>query len=437
MFDRLKLHWLFTKNSLWFVPLLMSIAAIALALSLTSRASAPPDIPFLRPLLFNGDVDSARSLLSALLSAMITMSTLVVSITMVVLALAAAQLGPRVIRYFMGDKVTQLALGVFISTILYILVVLRGLNEERDFSDLAVTVATVLSGFCVFVLLFFIHRLSTSIMADNVVQRVNQGFIKSIHAILPERHRGDDRVPVMPKDRAWIEFEGQGYIQAFDGKKLLAAAKAADVVIWLRVRPGHYLLPRGEQIAVTPEAACDPALVEEIRRAVLLGGERTPAQDLEFSIRQLVEIGLRALSPGINDPFTAIIVLDYLMGGLAIIFGRGLEHPIQRDDDGALRLVRLISDEEGLVGAAFNQLRQAGRSKPAILLHMTDNIAALAPFVRYDSQRQPLLLQIDAIATSAQESDWIAADLSDLNNRLGRARAALERPFPSDAPMFP
>lgn len=432
MVGRLRIAWIFIRGSLWFLPLIMGIAAVVLAVFLSGRRETGAQVPVLRHLLFSGDAESARSMLSALLSAMINVTGLIISITIVVLTLAAGQSGPRVIRHFIGDRGTQLVLGLFVAAILYLLMVLRALNgySGDSFSHLAVSVGTALSALCVFVLLFFIHKLAKSIMVDNVVQLVNRNFIDSIDAICPRvREQATPASEPMrgpPAKAAWIAFSAEGYIQALQIEDLIAAARRANSVIWIDVRPGHYLLTQGHQIAVTPAENCSDELQEAIRQAVVVGSERTFAQDLEFGIRQLVELGLRALSPGINDPFTAIVVIDCLMSGLARLYRRELEASALCDADQTLRVMRQVSDYEGLVGAAFDQLRQAARSAPSVLIHLIDSIGRLATAAQTTAERAPLISQLDAILATARSSEWVAHDQAILERRYTIAKRALD-----------
>lgn len=427
--NRLRHTWMFVRTSLWFVPVLMGAVAVVLAALLVNSDVGLPDGVTEFWLIYSGDADSARELLSSLLSGMISMTSLVVSITMVVLTLAAGQIGPRLIRTFIQDRMTQAVLGLFLADILYLLVVFRTIDGSRPDSvpHLAVTIGTGLTTLCLFVLLVFIHKLARSIIYDNVVQVVATELHHCVRRLLPDRP-GICPTPPPERDPAWVALGQDGYVQEIDTDALVEVARRADAIVRLHVRPGHYVLSRGEHVAVEPASACNPDLVKAVRGAFIIGSERTPSQDLEFGIRQLVEMSTRALSPGINDVFTALAVIDSLSSSLGHIFERGLEPPVLCDADGRIRVVRSVPDYEGMVGAAFDQIRQTGAGKPAVLIRLVDSIARLAPYVRGDEQRAPLLEQLDMIALAAEQTVPMPRDLDALKARCRDARQRLEAP---------
>lgn len=425
--NRLRHTWMFVRSSLWFVPMLMGALAVALAILLVRNGEGLPDSVTEFWLIYSGDADSARELLSSLLSGMISMTSLVVSITMVVLTLAAGQIGPRLIRTFIQDRVTQAVLGLFLADILYLLVVFRTIGglKSGGVPHLAVTVGTALTTLCLFVLLYYIHRLARSIIYDNVVQVVARELHHSAERLLPET---SSVCPDPPPETAsaWMALDSDGYIQEIDTDALVEALRCAGAIVRLHVRPGHYVMQRGEHVAIEPAEACTPELVKAVRGAFIIGSERTPTQDLEFGIRQLVEMSTRALSPGINDVFTALAVIDSLSSSVGHIFQRGLEPPVLCDGEGRIRVVRNVTDYEGVVGAAFDQIRQAGVSNAPVLIRLTDAIARLAPYVRVEEQKRPLLEQVAMILSVADDSVPMARDRDILKVRCREARLRLE-----------
>ncbi len=423
---RLRYYWMFLRESLWFVPLLMSIAATALAVLLVTEGEVLPDGAAELWLIYSGDPESARQLLGALLSGIITMTSLVVSITVVVLTLAAGQLGPRLVRNFIGDPQTQTVLGLFVATILYLLVVFRSIGAPSDnaIPHFAISVGTALSALCLFVLLFFVHKLARSIMYDNAVRDVSHQLRASINLLLPEEGT-PEMPPPAPADAARIGFGRDGYIQAADFDMLVRIACDADAVIWLDVRPGRFVLARGCHVAVHPPDACSDTLREDLEKAFIIGTERTPTQDLEYGIRQLVEMALRALSPGINDVYTALTVIDMLSSALSRIFDRPLEAALLRDARQRVRVVRDVTNHDGLVRAAFDQLRQAGAGMPAVLIRMTEALAALAPYACDDARRRPLLDQITLIEMEGKRAGFLDRDREALFARCRNARESL------------
>ncbi len=323
MIPRLFAFWDRIRSSLWALPLLMVCGATALvfaALNIQLDVGGDSATWY----LYSGSAKQAPQFLSNLVSAMITMATLAISITMVVLTLAAQQLGPRLIRSFMADKRTQVALGLFISTVVYLLLLLRhtyGLDDSTP--NLAVTVGTALVLISVGTLLLFVHHLAQSIIADNVIDRVGRQLDDNIDRLLPDK---DTTQAAAPPDTAMrgapIVLPVGGYVQAIDIGAIVDAAAEAEAFVALDIRAGQHAVPGCVVGHVSPEGAAE-RLTKAIQAAVLVGHERTAIQDLEFSVHQLVEVALRALSPGINDPFTGIAALDRLTLSLARVMTRG------------------------------------------------------------------------------------------------------------------
>lgn len=407
--------WDRVRNSLWGVPIALIIAGGAFAvLAVHVRLPSRADPVWW---LYSGDAAAAFGFLANLLTAMITMATLAISITMVVLTLAAQSLGPRLISIFMGDTRTKLALGIFLGTTVYLLIALRTVVGATDsVPNLAITVGTALVLTSIVVLLFFVHHLARSIVADTIIRRVGEALDQSIHRLLPQEK---DEAPTPPRDWQPIRDTGRhfrakvtGYIQAVDHETAVAAAKKADAAVALRYRPGHFVLEDDILGWGTPPESIDEDTATALINAVVCGPDRTPSQDLEYSIRQLVEIALRALSPGVNDPFTACTVLDRIAASIAKIMRRGSAQSRWCDEDGAERLLIPLSGFDGIVDTALNQIRQAGAAQPAILICLVDRLGQLLDHADTD-QSAVLTRHIDlALATGveniADEADRLA-----------------------------
>jgi uncharacterized membrane protein len=422
MIPRLKWLWQSIWASLWAVPFAMVCVAFVLAIAATSVRIDIGDDPVW--FLYSGDAEQAPQFLSNLMTAMITMATLAISITIVVLTLAAQQLGPRLISSFIGDRRTQIALGLFVGTVVYLLLVLRSSYGAGDSSpNLAVTIGTALALVSVLSLLLFVHHLARAIVADNVIRRVGERLDKEIERLLPER--GSPPSPPRPQSirarGAPLRTVAGGYVEAIDFGRLQAAARSIDATIELRVRAGHHVIAQSLIGWIEPGAKADIALENEIAGCIILGSERTPLQDLEYSIRQLVEIAVRALSPGINDPFTAIAVLDRLTHSIRCAMRRGPAQDVWADDDGRIRVVVPVSTFDGIVDAAFHQIRQVSGGLPAVLIRLVDNLVELAALADHD-QKQTLFRHL-RLALNAGRRD--IAEPADLQSMENRAREAL------------
>lgn len=436
MLSRFYTLWASLRTSFWFIPTLMGIGAVGLAILTLNLDAHVSEEQARRFWLHSGGPEDARNLLSTVFSSMVTMASLVISITMVVLTLAASQLGPRLVRNFMGDLRTQLVFGIFMMTIIYCLLVLRTVNSELDNSavpHIAVTLGTALALINLFALLFFIHVLAKSIISDTAIRRVNRDLRKAISDLLPkegnggvERRSTDGALPADFDDRAaslWLS--GEGYVQAIQYEKLVEIACRHKAVVRLDFRAGHFVIRNLYKVEIYPARQAGPDVAAELQGAILIGAERTPIQDLEFAMRHLVEIALRALSPGINDPFTAIAVVDRLGAALAELMLRKLQPEVFCDADGAVRVVGRASSFRGFVDVAFHQIRQAGATHPAVIIHMLSTIAQLAVNVRLSSQRTALLDHAAIIADSGRRGAPEASDIADIERSYRTAQQAL------------
>ncbi len=426
MFPRFLAAWHGVRSSLWALPLVMVLAAAAaafLAVNLEVRQGQDP-VWF----LYSGDAEDAPQFLSNLVTAMITMATLVVSITMVVLTLAAQQLGPRLIRSFMADRRTQLTLGLFIATVVYLLLVLRSTYGATDrVPNLAVTGGTALVLLCLVALLAFVHHLARSIIADNVVDRVGEALDADIQRLLPESNIDQCPAPSRrPSERgAPLYFGHSGYVQTVDYRRMVDIAKDANATIELAFKAGHHAIQGSIYGWMAPPEAATDEVRHKIEQCVRLGGERASIQDLETSIRQLVEVALRALSPGINDPFTAIAVIDRLTASLAKIRLRGAPQSVWADDGDNARLVAPRSTFADSVDVAFRQIRQNSAGQVAVLIRLVESLGQL--FVQANkAERSVLSEQIEIVLDTGRQNIGQKQDLAELEKRARLALAAGE-----------
>ncbi|MFN3348234.1 DUF2254 domain-containing protein [Pseudorhodoplanes sp.] len=417
MLPRLLTIWESVRTSLWAVPVAMIALAVATAIvAMKIRLDIGADPAWF---LYSGNAKDAPSFLSALVTSMITLATLAISITMVVLTLAAQQLGPRLIRIFMGDIRTQLTLGLFTASVVYLLLILRrvyGAGDEAP--NLAVTIGTFLVLLSAVSLLLFVHHLARSIIADTVIESVGCDIDEQATQMLPERTDEDARAAdELSGESAPLRTHRQGYIQAIDHNEIVEAATQANAVIVLDVRAGHLVLDNMVIGKTVPASAGASDLSRRVETAIIVGRERTPVQDLEFAIRQMVEIAVRALSPGVNDPFTAMAAIDRLAMSLSRIMQRGEAQSVWRDRKGRMRLVVPTSRFDGLMDAAFNMIRQNGSGSPAILIRLAERLMDLRGLAN-ETQRQAIERHLAMIWREGRRSIDERADLEALKERI-------------------
>ncbi|NJO37078.1 MAG: DUF2254 domain-containing protein [Rhizobiales bacterium] len=422
------------RSSFWVVPAAMTMLAIVLAAAMLLLDSQPwSQRLFWWMTVGRTGAEGARLVLSTIAGSMITVASLVFSMTLVALTLAAGNIGPRLIDRFMDNPVNQVALGLFVATFVYALIVLRAISEGDEVFiphvsiSLAMLMALVSFGW----LIYFIHDLSRSIQVDNVVAKVAGELAASLDS-LAERHAGTVAVPVSetPMGSAVCMHEA-GYIQVIDVKSLLQLAIDRDLVIRLPHRPGHFILASTTVADIT--GACAD-LEDGIRQAFVLGPKRTAAQDSEHGVALIVEIAARALSPGVNDFPTAIACVDHLTTALDRPFRQGMPANGFRDETGRLRLVLNAITIDGLADAALHPLRQVARRNLPVMLRLFDGLILLAegelcPEAAHAVRRHGHLIHQAALAENYDDVDRQAMDerYAALQARLSRFEPSARR----------
>jgi uncharacterized membrane protein len=285
--------------------------------------------------------------------------------------------------------------------------------------NLAVTGGTLLVLISVITLLLFLHHLARSIVADNVVAEVGHEFDINIERLLSNKNQ--DAPFEMHGPSAQVMLASNGYIQTIDYDAILSAAAKADVTVALTLRAGQYRIADSVLANISPPENVTDKLRQTIRDSVVIGTERTTVQDLEYSIRQLVEIALRALSPGINDVFTALAVINRLTSSIAKIMKCGREKSMWKDDAGKARLIAPVSTFDGIVDAAFNQIRQNSGGKPAVLIHLIDNLGQLLRQAE-EPHREALEKHIRLVLEAGRRTTGDPEDLQVLESRALAAR---------------
>jgi uncharacterized membrane protein len=302
--------------------------------------------------------------------------------------------------------------------------VLRTTSGADSAPNLAVTIGTALVLASVVTMVMFVHHLARSIIADNVIDRVGADLDVNIDRLLPEHASGGSGQPLATGEpSAPIRLNTGGYVQAVDHARLVALARSGEASIELTLRAGHLVVPGTTHGCVRPASALTPELAKDIAASVLVGSERTPVQDLEYSIRELVEVALRALSPGINDPYTAMVTCDRLTLSLRRIMRRGPGQGIWCDKDGTARLIVPTATFASAVDTAFNQIRQRAAGVPAVLIRLADNLVKLLSTATPD-QRVPLERHLQLVLAEGRRSIAEPEDLKDLERRVEAAGAA-------------
>jgi uncharacterized membrane protein len=446
---RLLRLWDSIRTSYWFLPSVMVVGALALY-TLTNRLDEADRPEWLREIgwVYSGGPDGAREVLSTIAASMMGVAGVTFSVTIVALSLASQQFGPHLLYNFMRDRGNQVVLGTFISTFVYCILVLRTIYGENDGVDefipyIGTTAAVLLAIGSVGVLIFFIHHVSMSIQAPTVVTDVARSLHRSIarhgkhlagrdpsESELAEIER--ELQGLLVREARAVCCEEEGYIQAIDQKRLFELARRHDLLLRLPHRPGHHVLLTEPIAHVSPVERCTPAVEAEIHEAVVIGARRTALQDLEFSVDQLSEVAVRALSTGINDPYTAVNCVDRLGATLAHLIREGFPSPYRVDEDGRLRLVQERPlTFAGVMDAAFAQIRQHVGESFAVHLRLLETLTTMLAHCRRPHEvgvvRQHGVM-VERAARGNLAEEWDLRDLAERLDALGQAaRAAEER----------
>lgn len=432
---KLRSLWESLRSSLWFVPALLVLGAVTLALALV-EADASFDRNGLEqqwPRLFGASAAGARDMLSAIASSMITVAGVAFSITVVALALASSQYTSRILRNFMRDRANQTVLGVLMGVFAYCLVVLRtirGADEGAFVPSLAVFVAVALAFVAIGFLIFFIHHISSSIQAESIIEAAADETIHAIDRLFPtemgEAAGPGPRAGPALAAQAWqaIPARRTGYIQGVDGDALLRLARERNTVVRMDRGIGEFVVEGAPLVSVAGEKQPDEETLDKLDAVYSIGRNRTIVQDAGFGIRQIVDVALKALSPGINDATTAVSCVNYLAAILARLAARQVETPY-RMDLGKLRVVARGPTFAGLLGEAFDQIRQNAAGNVAVLGCLLQALEVIARRTQDAQRQQALRRQADLIADIAGRSIPAPRDCEGIEAALERLAQAL------------
>jgi uncharacterized membrane protein len=338
----------------------------------------------------------------------------------------------------MRDTSNQVVLGTFVATFLYCLLVLRSVRraDEGGFvPHIAVTLGVAFALVSVGVLIYFIHHLSVSIQADQVAARIGSELNAAIEHLFPDpigddiRESSEERLSDLSQliegapER--VTSRHDGYLQYIDAERLLKAAAEADWLVRLECRPGEYRPAGGALVSVWAPAKLDEDAEKLLRSMFVFGRQRTHTQNAEYLVDQLVEIAVRALSPGINDPFTAMTCVDRLGSALCRVTQRKIPSPHRRDDRGTLRIIAEPTTFANLADAALNPIRQHARSSAAVTIRLLETITEIAGQARRPDDRADLRRHAEMLARGAREGLPEREDQEAVEQRYRAAVARL------------
>ncbi|MDO7885523.1 DUF2254 domain-containing protein [Hymenobacter cheonanensis] len=439
--NKLRTLWRDINDSLWFVPALMVAAAMGLAYGLV-KLDMRIDHGWVKdyPLLFGAGAAGARGVLTAIAGSMMTVASLGFSLTLSTLGQVSSQYTSRVLRNFMSSRVNQLVLGSFVSIFVYCLLVLRTIRDGDEggfIPPLAVTGGLVLAIMSIGVLVFFIHHIASIMQAGVIIGGVAAETEAAIRRLFPQELGTAATEPAQQAllekaaELTWVPVPAAatGYLQTLDEEGLLALARRLGGVVRMERGVGSFVAQGSALAAVASYQpgrafALTDELCTELNAQFSIGRQRTTEQDAGFGVRQLVDIALKALSPGINDTSTAVMCIDYLGALVASLAGRRFADPLRTDDGGPVRVITRQPSFEVLVNTAFDQILTAGEGDPAVYLRLLTALDTAASRTRVPARRAVLRAHATRVAEAAARALPAAYDRDQVQ---ARARDVLPR----------
>lgn len=422
--------WKELLATFWFVPTIIIGLAVLLSISLVSLDNTVniPQEGWIRFFLVNSS-DSARSILATISGAMIGVAGTVFSVTLVALTLASSQFGPRLIKNFMYVRLNQIVLGSYIATYLYCLLVLNAIKDGNGYTfipSISILVSILATIANIILLIIFIHQIATSIQADNVISDISDLISKQVEILFPEK-MGDeldkkksfDQNTVISsyKKHTAIKSPRSGYLRYINSETILTIITSNESLFELKHRPGSFLVKGGEIGVLHSNNDWDEETTEELLEQFVFGKTKTSQQDLEFSIHQMVEIAVRALSPGVNDPYTAIACIDNLTATVSYLAAAKFPSKYRTDENGKLRVIADVLDFEGVLDVAFNQIRQFSKGSTAVIIRLIESLTTILHFTKTEHQKRAVIRHAEMILRLGKETIVEKNDFSDLEKR--------------------
>lgn len=441
--------WYSIRSSYWFLPAIMVLFSVFLSfvmIYIDYRIIGTEWIKSFEWFTVNTP-DGARALLSTVAGSMITVAGVVFSILIVALTLASSQFGPRLLENFMLDRGNQVVLGTFIATFVYCLLLLRTIRggDSSFIPQLSVTVALLLAIFSISVLIYFIDHAARSIRASSVINGAKRNLDKAIEDLFPEKI-GHGRKKL---GSWWIAPEGlptgfseqskpvkassSGYLRVVDNHGLMSVSTARGIILKIEHKPGDFVVKGMPLAYIWPGGELDDDIQSDVEGCFLLGSKRTSEQDAEYAIDQLVEIAVRALSPGLNDPFTAVMCIDYLTSALCVVAGRSIPSAYRYDERNQLRVIAKATTFSHLLDASFNQIRQYGQNSVAVTIRLLEGLIVIASYVSREEDESSILRHGEMIKRGSEHGITEELDRRDVGEKYRQLTALITMRTPSTA----
>ena len=375
--------------------------------------------------LMPSSAEGSRALLSAIISSMITAVSVTFSVTIVALTVAAQHFGPRVLNNFVRHRAAQLVLGTFIATFIYAVLVLGAVSTDGPLPRIAVTGAVLLVLLSVGALIYYVHHIASALQVGELTAEIARDLIAGLSPQEATRLKKNSH-GALPRDAGTILSLESGYVQRIDFLAIAAIASARNARVWIRREPGTFALAGAALAVVEPKTACDVTFTECVQEACVVGPDRTQWHDPEFSAKQLVEVALRALSPGVNEPFTALTCIDRLSEGLATALRAPPPREWWADESGTDRVFARPQSFETLLRASLDPIRLFAGRNPAVYARLADTLGELGAMAERCEDREVLREQLHLVRLAVGEAFQERYEKNFLEARIGHAAEQLQ-----------
>ncbi|MET0066830.1 MAG: DUF2254 domain-containing protein [Candidatus Thiodiazotropha sp.] len=431
MFMRGRLSYLRDKldTSIWLIPLGLSGLGALLALAMLwfdrQLNAAFPVIGSL-----GNDLESVRQTLAVIGASIISVGGVAFSVTMVALTLTSGQYGPKILRNFLENKTSKVSLGLFLATYVYSLIVLTGLRAG-DQLQVTLVVALGLAFLALIGFIRFIHQTATELQADAIIHRLGthldeglSGMVQESSEVSRSRSTLEWRRMARGCEQVSVASNRQGYVQSVNYTALCEWCRENDCLLQVRVRAGDFILRRLTLFKVFYRVGqCpDDAAVDELNAHVFTGPMRTPVQDPEYPITQINQLAARALSPGINDPGTAITCVDWFTLALGHIVDSDLPGCVILDQDKRPRMITRVTQFKGVMDAIFVPLRRHAENELSVVVAVMKSLGSLSELTLRSDRLEVITLHADLVWKAIGERGMPGYDRQSVKTQFMRLR---------------
>ncbi|HEO99092.1 MAG TPA: DUF2254 domain-containing protein [Epsilonproteobacteria bacterium] len=441
--NKLIQFWDNLQSSFWFLPFLIVLSSVVYAIVLIQADYVGANRWLtLWPRIFGVGADGARDMLSTLASSTMSVMGITFSMTLLALSLASSQYTSRILRNFMHSHITQVTLGTFAGIYVYCLIVMHAIRtgDVPFVPTLAVFFAFTLVFGGIAILIFFIHHIASSIQASSIIASVTHETNASIDRLFPEKRestadhtKGEEKKRLLPSldERTWyaVPAKMSGYIQNIDHDTIMGLARDRRTIVRMDHGIGAFVVKDTTLVSLALTYPPDQETVAALNEAYSIDRHRTVEQDTAFGIRQIVDMALKALSPGVNDISTAVMCIDSLTEILTSLACRKFP-PQYRYEEETLRVIAIVPTFESMLAEAFDQIRGSAAGNLTIMVHMLGAIGTIASLTVSPGHLRALGGQVQYIADLADRSIKSTHDRDQFDKRLLEVRKALKgKPF--------